>query len=247
MAENQGVSAKLRDHYLQTLGIVQYVSKDHVQDIEIENRVEQIPATESSAKVLDSEASQQSAIETLLQTEAEEKPNKNPVKVTVSSTMVQEDTSTLALQFALWQPADELLIATSVEGQLPNSQQVNLLARIVAAIDHRSSGLPQFEVINWPPHASMQGDEHEVREFLSTLIKARLAAKPTKLLLIMGESAENWLLSPEQKNTVKNGSFQMTSDVTGLVTPSLIEMLNQPQSKQQTWQIISQYLKQHGV
>jgi uracil-DNA glycosylase len=93
----------------------------------------------------------------------------------------------------------------------------------------------------------MQGDEHEVREFLSTLIKARLAAKPTKLLLIMGESAENWLLSPEQKNTVKNGSFQMTSDVTGLVTPSLIEMLNQPQSKQQTWQIISQYLKQHGV
>lgn len=247
MAENQGVSAKLRDHYLQTLGIVQYVPKDHVQDIEIENRVEQTLATESSAQMLDSKASQQSAIETLLQTEAEEKPNKNPVKVAVSSTIVQEDTPTLALQFALWQPADELLIVTSVEGQLPNSQQVNLLARIVAAIDHQSSGLPQFEVINWPPHASVQGDEHEVREFLSTLIKARLAAKPTKLLLIMGELAENWLLSPEKKNTVKNGSFQMTPDVIGLVTPSLIEMLNQPQSKQLTWQMISQYLKQHGV
>ena len=63
---------KLRDHYLQTLGIVQYVSKDHVQDIEIENRVDKTPATESSAQVLDSKASQQSAIETLLQTEAEE-------------------------------------------------------------------------------------------------------------------------------------------------------------------------------
>ena len=246
MAEKQGISTKLRDHYLQTLGIVQYVSKDHVQDIEIENRVEQTPATESSAQVLDSKASQQSAIETLLQTEAEEKP-KNSVKVAVSSTIVQEDTPTLALQFVLWQPADELLIATSVEGQLPNSQQVNLLARIVVAIGYQSSGLPQFEVINWPPHVSMQGDEHEVREFLSTLIKARLAAKPTKLLLIMGESAENWLLSPEQKNSVKNGSFQMTPDVIGLVTPSLIEMLNQPQSKQLTWQIISQYLKQHGV
>ena len=247
MGENQGVSAKLRDYYLQTLGIVQYVSIDHVQDIEIENRVEQTLATESSARVLNSKASQQSAIETLLLTEAEEKPNKNPVKVAVSSTIVQEDAPTLALQFALWQPADELLIATSVEDQLPNSQQVNLLARIVFAIDHQSSGLPQFEVINWPPHASMQGDEHEVREFLSTLIKARLAAKPTKLLLIMGESAENWLLSPEQKNTVKNGSFQMTPDVIGLVTPSLIEMLNQPQSKRLTWQIISQYLKQQGV
>lgn len=243
MAENQGLSAKLRDHYLQTMGIVQYVPKDLAQNKEAESLVEQTPVAESLPQVTESKVSQQSAIESLLQAEPEVTPNKKSVKVAVPS----DETSTLALQFAFWQPTDELLIATAVDGELPCSQQANLLARVVTAIDNQSSGLPQFDLINWPPHKSMQGGEQEAREFLSTLISARLAANSTKLFLMLGESAENWLLTPEQKNIVKDGLLQMTSGVTALTAPSLTQMLNQPQSKRLTWKMICQYFEQNSV
>ena len=247
MAENQGLSAKLRDHYLQIMGIVQYVPKDFAQQKEVESLVEQTPVAESLPQVTESKVSQQSAIESLLQAEPEVAPNKKPVKVAVPSDETREETSTLALQFAFWQPTDELLIATAVDGELPSSQQLNLLARVVAAIDNQSSGLPQFDLINWPPHKSMQGGEQEAREFLSTLISARLAANSTKLFLILGESAENWLLTPEQKNIVKDGLLQMTSGVTALTAPSLTQMLNQPQSKRLTWKMICQYFEHNSV
>lgn len=247
MAENQGLSAKLRDHYLQTMGIVQYIPKDFAQKIEVESLVEQAPVAENLPQVTELKVSQRSEIESLLQAEPEVTPNKKLVEVAVSSDKTREDMSALAVQFAFWQPTDELLIATAVDGELPSSEQVNLLARVVAAIDNQSSGLPQFDLINWPPHKSMQGGEQEAREFLSTLISARLAANSTKLFLILGESAENWLLTPEQKINVKDGLLKMASGGTALIAPSLTQMLNQPQSKRLIWKMICQYFEQNGV
>ena len=146
-----------------------------------------------------------------------------------------------------WQPIDELLIATAVDHELPDSQQLKLLSNIVAAIDNQVSGLPQYDSVNWPPHSSMQGGEQEARDFLSTLINSRLAAKPTKLLLLLGESARDWLLSAEQKNSVKDGLAPINADVTAFMAPSLSQMLNQPQSKRLTWQAICQYFDRLSI
>jgi DNA polymerase III psi subunit len=93
----------------------------------------------------------------------------------------------------------------------------------------------------------MQGGEQEAREFLSTLINSKLAAKPTKLLLLLGESAQDWLLSAEQKNSVKDGLAPMNADVTALIAPALNQMLSQPQAKRLTWQAICQHFKHTSV
>ena len=252
MAENQETSTKLRDHYLQTLGIVQYVPRDLTPEVVVNSIVEESPAAENIAitasdKTAETQPIQQSSIEALLNNDDKDIVVKKSVNTLGAFDKIKHKTEKLTLQFVFWQPTDELLIVTAIDHELPDSQQLNLLTKIVIAIDNQVSGLPQFDSVNWPPHASMQGGEQEAREFLSTLISTRLAAKPTKLLMLLGESAQHWLLSAEQKNSIKDDLVQINSDVTALIAPALNDMLSQPQSKRLTWQAICQYSKQKSV
>jgi DNA polymerase III psi subunit len=249
VSQNQGTSTQLRDHYLQTLGIVQYVSKEIADKTVVDNPV--VPEadisvesskTQNAIKSVEEKLSQQSGVKDLLDEGFEAKSSKKPVKQQASP---DANTAPLSLEFVFWQPTDQLLIATTTDEQLPDSQQVNLLSRIVAAIDN-SASLPQFDVISWPPHHSMQGGEQEAREFIATLIKSKLAAKSIKLLLVLGESAENWLLSAEQKTACQQGLLAITFDVTAIIAPSLKQMLSQPQLKRETWQMICRYLNKNG-
>lgn len=254
MADSQESSTKLRDHYLQTLGIVQYIPRDLVQEAVVDSSVGESPVVENTAitnpvESAETKSSQQSTIEALLHNDTDNKDTvvEKSAKVAKSSDKIQQQTDKLTLQFVFWQPTDELLIATAVDHELPDSQQLKLLSNIVAAIDNQVSGLPQFDSVNWPPHASMQGGEQEAKEFLSTLINSKLAAKPIKLLMLLGESAQDWLLSAEQKNSVSDGLAPMNSGVTALMAPSLSQMLNQPQSKRLTWEAICQYVDRLSI
>lgn len=250
MAQNQGSPTQLRDHYLQSLGIVQYVSRGIADEVVVDNPV--VPEadisvesskTQNTVKSVEEKLSQQSGVKDLLDEGFEAKSSKKPVKQQASP---DANTAPLSLEFVFWQPTDQLLIATTTDEQLPDSQQVNLLSRIVAAIDN-SASLPQFDVISWPPHHSMQGGEQEAREFIATLIKTKLATKSIKLLLVLGESAENWLLSAEQKTACQQGLLAITPEVTAIIAPSLTQMLNQPQSKRDTWQIICHYFNKKSA
>jgi DNA polymerase III psi subunit len=254
VADSQESSTKLRDHYLQTLGIVQYVPRDLVQEAVVDISVGESPVVDNAAishplESAETTSSQQSTIEALLHNDAYSKDTvvEKSAKVAKSSDKIQQQTDKLTLQFVFWQPTDELLLATAVDHELPDSQQLKLLAKIVTAIDNQVSGLPQYDSVNWPPHSSMQGGEQEAREFLSTLINSKLAAKPTKLLLLLGESAQDWLLSEGQKSSVRDGLAPMKSDVTALMAPSLSQILSQPQSKRLTWQAICRYFDRLSI
>lgn len=229
MTQKQELPTQLREHYLQTLGIVQYIPKDLADEVMVDNYV--APETDNA--------------------EIKEIPQNNNEKTPIDKSAVQAERTDdaevpLALKFVFWQPTDQLLIATNTDEQLPDGQQVNLLAKIVAAIDNQSSGLPQFDVITWPPHPSMQGGEQEAREFIATLIKSRLAAKSTKLLLVLGQSAENWLFSKQQRSACDQGLLPIDSEVTAIIAPSLEQMLKKPQLKRDTWQIICRYLNKNS-
>ena len=230
MTQKQELPTQLREHYLQTLGIVQYIPKDLADEVMVDNSV--APEADNA--------------------EIKEIPQNNNEKTPIDKSAVQAERTDdaevpLALKFVFWQPTDQLLIATTTDEQLPDGQQVNLLAKIVAAIDNQSSGLPQFDVITWPPHPSMQGGEQEVREFIATLIKSRLAAKSTKLLLVLGQSAENWLFSKQQRSACDQGLLPIDSEVTAIIAPSLEQMLKKPQLKRDTWQIICRYLNKNSL
>ena len=229
MTQKQELPTQLREHYLQTLGIVQYIPKDLADEVMVDNSV--APEADNA--------------------EIKEIPQNNNEKTPIDKSAVQAERTDdakvpLALKFVFWQPTDQLLIATTTDEKLPDGQQVNLLAKIVAAIDNQSSGLPQFDVITWPPHPSMQGGEQEAREFIATLIKSRLAAKSTKLLLVLGQSAENWLFSKQQRSACDQGLLPIDSEVTAIIAPSLEQMLKKPQLKRDTWQIICRYLNKNS-
>ena len=261
MAQNPGSPTQLRDHYLQTLGIVQYVSRGSADEVVVDNPVDSVadsafsegpvvespvPNVQSSLKSAETIANQQSEVEGILLDDAEDISHEKPSKVMSNAISSESDTVPLALKFVFWQPTDQLLIATAADDQLPDSQQLSLLNRIVAAIDS-SASLPQFDVVSWPPHPSMQGGEQEAREFIATLIKSKLAAKSIKLFLVLGESSENWLLSAAQKSACQQGLLAITPEVTAIIAPSLTQMLNQPQSKRDTWQSICHYFNKKSA
>lgn len=232
MSVSSKTQATVRQQYLQRLGIVQYVPKQSAGQLVEEVSQEQV-STELELEVEESAGA--TAILTAMVDADTKRQNAEKERVA--------EQPSITLAFAMWQAADELLICTAVDDQLPDQQQVTLLSNIVAAITSQPSRLPQFEVINWPPHANMQGDEAEIREYLSTLIMARVDALSTKTLLVLGEGARQWLLNAEQNAQANDGIVAVTDSLAALIVPSLQEMLDNPQYKRSTWGILRRHFK----
>jgi len=243
----------LRNRYLQTLGVVQYIPKE-LSEVAKPSSLDQpveIAETEQVSQISQEQAAPSSklAIDLDDRSSATKSAKKSAKKHRPAKTAVvaaPEDMG-LKLTFALWQPTAELLICSAVEDQLPDPQQIGLLTNIVAAMDKSAPSLPQLEVVNWPPHANIQGDETEVREYLSTLIKARVEAGSTKTLLMLGELTEQWLLSAEQRAAAVEGILPISDKVAALMVPSLAQMLDNPDCKRLTWRIICAYFAMPAV
>ncbi len=145
----------------------------------------------------------------------------------------------IEVQFSLWQPNAEVLVCSAVEGALADAEQMQLLTNILNALGAAVSRLPQMELVEWPPYANAEGDEKDVREFLSTLLQARLSTRPVTYLLLMGEAAADWLLSAEQRAGSKGyGQLALSAGVTALMVPSLSAMIATPQLKADAWQVL---------
>jgi hypothetical protein len=212
----------------------------------VENAVETIQAQpqtplDTGATVSEPSAAQAAEIASVIEAVTEE-PIKPVVAKAKSINVEAEVAHDLALKFVLWQPSDQLLVVSIVDDQLPDQSQISLLKNILKAIDQNIFTLPQFDIVNWPPHPSMSGSEADAREFLSTLINSKLASKPTKTALYLGELSHYWLLSESQKGQINTGSVSLSQSVTALLIPSLETMLSQPQTKREAWNTISSYL-----
>ncbi|MFB0989979.1 MAG: hypothetical protein QMC25_03630, partial [Porticoccaceae bacterium] len=167
----------LRHHYLKTLGITEYIPRDFVDDSEeITQPSQSQPLTETRT----------AAISQLLADHSEAPKVKVVEKPPVASIEIVSNTETSSIetasvisdsaevQIVLWQPADKLLVCSAVENELPSPEQLQLLSNILISMDPSSGVLPQLEIAQWPPFPNMQGGVIEARDFLSTLITARL-------------------------------------------------------------------------
>ena len=224
----------LRDHYLHSLGIVQYTSRDQcdaeTMDVPVSAKQEQQAYT-----------SQTQSITEEIVVDTESSADKQP-RLPQTTGVASSPTDPLELTFALWQPRDDFLIASFVESKLPDSQQSKLLTNLLLAVDKTLPTLPQLEAIKWPPHPHIQGGEQEAREFLSTLIDARMSALSVKTLLLLGETTAKWLLTSQNNVTLEKGICPLSSTATALVVHSLPEMLADPQCKRVAWRTICRYL-----
>ena len=238
----EGHDIEVRNQYLNTLGIVQYRRRDIAAEDAAETIQAQPQTNENtSALVAESSAAQVAEIASVIEAVTEE-PVK-PVNAKAKSTNVEPEIEhNLALKFVFWQPSDQLLVVTAADDQLPDQSQINLLKNILRAIDQGIASLPQFGIVNWPPHPSMSGGESDAKEFLSTLINSKLASKPTQTLVFLGDSVRDWFLSDEQKEKVTDGAVAFSNSVTALNIPTLETMLSKPETKREAWHIISGYL-----
>jgi hypothetical protein len=242
-------------YYLQTLGIVQYVPKDAVL------LVDEAPAAAfnddslNNASLNDSYLQKTEAVgdRKTLDVAARMNINFDEPKVTkkapraaptaepvVSGTPESKaPTELIEVKFSLWQPNSEVLVCSGVEGALADSDQMQLLTNILNAMGCGIHRLPQMDLVEWPPYPNADGDESEVREFLSTLLQARLKTRPVKHLLLLGEAAADWLLSPQQRSEQSGfGSLALTPETTALQVPSLSSMIDTPQLKASAWTVL---------
>ena len=232
-------------YYLQTLGIVQYVPKDAVLVVdEVPAGAFNDPSLEAAEAVINRKTIDVAARMNLNFDEpvAAKKASRaiSPTKPAVSATSVPEAPAALIeVKFSLWQPNSEVLICSAVEGPLADVNEMQLLTNILNAVGCGIHRLPQMELVEWPPYPNAEGDESEVREFLATLLQARLTARPVKHILLLGEAAADWLLSPQQLSEQPNfGHLSLTEETTALLVPSLHSMIATPQLKATAWQLL---------
>jgi hypothetical protein len=232
-------------YYLQTLGIVQYVPKDAVLVVDgVPAGAFNDPSLEAPEAVIDRKTIDVAARMNLNFDEpvAAKKASRaiSSTKPAVSSTAAPEAPAALIeVKFSLWQPNSEVLICSAVEGPLADVNEMQLLTNILNAVGCGIHRLPQMELVEWPPYPNAEGDESEVREFLATLLQARLTARPVKHILLLGEAAADWLLSPQQRSEQPNfGHLTLTEETTALLVPSLHSMIATPQLKATAWQLL---------
>ena len=231
----------LRHHYLKTLGITEYIPRDFVDDSEeITQPSQSQPLTETRT----------ATISQLLADHSEAPKVKVVEKPPVASIEIVSNTETSSIetasvisdsaevQIVLWQPADKLLVCSAVENELPSPEQLQLLSNILISMDPSSGVLPQLEIAQWPPFPNMQGGVIEARDFLSTLITARLESSQTQIILILGSRTADWVLSDQQQSDLEHGQVNVSNKVIAVMVPSLAEMIAQPNLKRQAWQTI---------
>ena len=151
---------------------------------------------------------------------------------------VAEPEVDIQVRFALWQASDDLLVCSAVEDSLPDPEQILLLGNILQVMGQATGPLPQMELVEWPPYPNMAGGESDVREFLATLIQARVDSRGAKIIMLMGDDPVKWLLSEQQKAAVTNGQVDVFGQVTALLLPSLKMLIDQPGCKRDAWQTI---------
>ena len=259
----------LQAEYLQTLGIVQYVSRDAVieehksaggsslkvkagvQSVTFDTEPAQAKSVTGESVVNERTAGKKSPVAERINIDFESPaPSKDapkpsakipPQSVDITTTSAGQNSAadSIEVQFSLWQPNAEVLVCSAVEGALADAEQLQLLTNILNALGAAVSRLPQMELVEWPPYANAEGDEKDVREFLSTLLQARLGNRPVNYLLLMGEAAADWLLSAEQRAGSQGyGRLALDAGVSALVVPSLSAMIATPQSKADAWQVL---------
>lgn len=229
----------VREHYLQRLGIVQYVSKD--SNSALLDEVHKAP-TNAKRTPVEKPARSSSILEAIGESTVSPKSSASTRKAKVEQKQTPEKVS-INLRFALWQATDDILVCCVIKEPMPDPKEIKLLTNIIIAMDNQVSKLPNVDVISWPPHNNMQGDEAEIRDYFATIINTRVKAKASSKLLLMGEEAQDWILSAEQKKQTEEGSVAIADNLTALIVPSLQDMLDQPDLKRLTWRVISRHCK----
>ena len=161
---------------------------------------------------------------------------------------------------AIWS-LDGLLVIDSRQPQAALPTEA-LLANLVFALGLRSP-LPRAEVFNWPMLESVPeiSAEQSAREAIAAMLEAKPQSESFSQCLLMGEAACYYCTAAEYVSTLPQydgGPAQVFAaltgrsvavaglPVTGMVLPSLTQMLTQPDLKAAAWRTLHVLRRQHS-
>ena len=234
-------------HYLQALGIVQYVPRDTVyEDVDAPGDIETKPKNRATQpeQATSRAAAKPVDVAALVNLKLDAEPVAKGVKPPPQKALEEDSqpATNIEVKLSLWQVTESLLVCTLVEGELANRAEMELLTNILNAIGCGIKQLPQMDLLEWPPYPNAAGDEAEVREFITMSMEARVVKNPIKSVLLLGDGAANWLTSEDAGKQSDSGKLTLSANTNGLLIPSLGEMIAQPQLKAVAWQRLQSLL-----
>lgn len=235
----------LRRHYLDALGVVQYVPRDsHPVEAQSSDSQELYLSPDLSPQPQTVAVKAKRDTRNLREKElrksesARRLPPANVEKAV--STSPTEAQSPQELQLALWQLDSDLLILNDCHNGGLSAAHYNLLRNILFAIKRDEIKIEDPEILRCPPIGAVviTDDDAGPAEYLQTFLSARLAIKKPEHVLVMGRSLAKLLLEPGVSDSNASVLAQGAGNCRVLVTPSLNEMLDEPALKRDTWQSI---------
>ena len=202
---------------------------------------------------------------TTLRAEVEKQNVSDPKpEPSVDKTLPAIDKADIRFSLNIWRIKNELLVIDSRQpaAALPTEK---LLQNILRSIGYPLAQLPPSDLVRWPLFSSKKfsnkkftnkkstqldsnqsSEEDEARAMVQAYLSAQCSRAPINTLLLLGENAANFALTPtegEDANTFYDqhkGTAVDTSlwESKVLVAPSLVDMLHDPMQKRVTWQAL---------
>ena len=232
--------SQLQDWYLSNMGVVKYTLRDTFpEDVADQEIPEETISSSRSKQTIRSRESDViiGAIKANLPSSrpAEEPPEVKP-EVIAEKIPVAETVVTFTI--ACWHPVDDLLIIDDLnDAAHASSDEQQLISNILFAIGRRPLNAAQLkpEILNWPGK-SPDTSEAGARTMLSMFLASRIRSRGVCWVLLMGSAARLYL--DEIGEQAEGNSVQLAGGATGLLLPSLSELLQTPALKRDVWSAI---------
>ena len=143
-----------------------------------------------------------------------------------------------APRFGIWEPVKGLLVCSELEGDGTGKRQVALLINILLATGVQVDGLGDMEIIEWPRLKANRASQAEIMDFFATVMATRAELAKTMRIIMFGDAAKRWFLNAEQIASIRLGRCEVYKGVVVALLPALKNMLEQPQSKRDAWDIL---------
>lgn len=147
---------------------------------------------------------------------------------------------------SVWRPVDDVLVIDSRNTQLAFPTEA-LLSNLLRAVFAIQAPLGKEEVLRWPivRDALIARTEDDARSALQVWLEVELERRYAGKLLLMGKNATQYFLPPDRdyEDILWQEVALTDSKSCAMVTPSLVELLQQPMLKRDLWKTLQSWQK----
>lgn len=151
-----------------------------------------------------------------------------------------------AFALSIWRPVEDLLVVDARNTQLAFPTEA-LLNNTLRAVFDIQRPIDNEEVLRWPlvDNVLVARTEDDARSALQVWLEVELERRPAGKLLLMGKNASQYFLDPDiNYDVVMWQEISLANPHTStIVTPSLVELLQQPLLKRDLWKALQPWRK----